>query len=156
MSLEVERSLRLAAQMQADFTREDFLLRREAEHLRSTAGPQVTFECVLCMDDHPDDDLARIEKCGHKFCRDGLREYIRTRIKASRYPIMCPVCTASDCIDASEAGGLFYFTTIECPSNVSSVISQELIHDIGISEEEYATYVEMELNMHSVVTHCRQ
>ena len=27
---------------------------------------------------------------------------------------------------------------------------------IGISEVEYATYEEMELSMHSVMTHCRQ
>ena len=107
MSTEVERSLRLAAQMQEAFTREDAQLRREADHIRATAGRQVTFECVLCMDEHPDDCLAEIEKCGHNFCRDGLRQYIRSKIESSRYPIMCPVCSAKETMEASEAGGLF-------------------------------------------------
>jgi hypothetical protein len=103
-SAALERSLRLAAQMQHEFSLEDDALRKQALQLTEFA-PQTTFECSICMDEHPDDMLARIEKCKHAFCRDGLRDYITSRIRESRFPILCPNCTASTSVGANDAGG---------------------------------------------------
>lgn len=82
----------LAAQaLQEQFDREDAAIRSDQERIRREYA-QATFDCTVCQDTHPEDDLAVIEGCGHKFCRIGTKDYVVSQIGEGRYPIQCPTC----------------------------------------------------------------
>jgi hypothetical protein len=59
-------------------------------------GPARTirphFKCRICMEEHVEDNVARIDSCGHSFCRDCVRDYVRFKLGENRFPILCPVC----------------------------------------------------------------
>jgi hypothetical protein len=54
---------------------------------------QGLFECPICMDDIPANLIARVDSCGHAFCRECLRGHIAVRLDERRFPILCPTCT---------------------------------------------------------------
>lgn len=72
----------------------------EESLLQSAANPEPSsscrvypsFSCSICLDDHPEDDVALIPSCEHSFCRDCLRSYITNKVSEHRYPVFCPVC----------------------------------------------------------------
>lgn len=53
---------------------------------------QPTFYCGICLEDHLAEDVATVDMCGHMFCRDGVRNYISSKLNERRYPISCPSC----------------------------------------------------------------
>jgi hypothetical protein len=55
---------------------------------------QEKFECVICRDEQLVDDVALLEECGHKFCRECLRNYIGSRLEDGVFPVLCPLCSA--------------------------------------------------------------
>jgi hypothetical protein len=57
---------------------------------------QQLFMCGICLEEMPDDLIARPDRCGHSFCRECLREHVTMRLKERRFPILCPTCTASN------------------------------------------------------------
>ncbi len=81
-----------AAALARQFEEEEERIRREHEELMSNV--QKIFECSVCMDEHPEEDLACVEMCGHKFGRECLRDFIISKIDQRSYPIVCPVCIA--------------------------------------------------------------
>lgn len=62
-----DESLDLALQEHQRFEEEDKRLREQLHELQKIT--QVTFDCGVCMDTLPEDVVARIEGCGHCFCR---------------------------------------------------------------------------------------
>jgi hypothetical protein len=52
------------------------------------------FDCGVCMDTLPEESIARIEPCGHPFCRDCVRGFVSSQIESRRFPVLCPTCTA--------------------------------------------------------------
>ena len=72
-------------------------------HVATTA--QRFFECGICMEEMPDDSIARPDPCGHDFCRDCLRGHVTARIDEHRFPILCPTCTAGSKGKGKAAGG---------------------------------------------------
>jgi hypothetical protein len=57
--------------------------------------PQTTrrsFHCPICMEDHVEDNVARIDSCGHSFCRECIRDHVGFKLDQNRFPILCPVC----------------------------------------------------------------
>jgi len=85
-------SRELAAMLQTQFDEENLKLLSERAELEATA--QRVFDCGVCMDTLPEDSMARIEPCGHPFCRDCVRGHITSQIESRRFPISCPTCTA--------------------------------------------------------------
>ena len=73
------------------------------------AGPakstQRLFTCGICLEEMPEDSIARPDPCGHTFCRECLREHITTLLSEHRFPILCPTCTASKGKGKGVAGG---------------------------------------------------
>jgi hypothetical protein len=57
-------------------------------------SPRRLFECGICMEEMPDDSIARPDPCGHAFCRECLRGHVTARLDEHRFPILCPTCTA--------------------------------------------------------------
>ncbi|TFK65855.1 hypothetical protein BDN72DRAFT_800715 [Pluteus cervinus] len=97
-----------------------------------------TFECGVCFDTMTMEDVARVEECEHAFCRECLREYIRSKVKDRRFPIPCPTCVANK--DANSVG----------------VIHEHMVQLVGIPEDEYQVYIELQLVQFSILVHCRQ
>ena len=80
----------VAARKQWQFDEEDRYLRAQMEGL--TRDTQSQFQCGVCLDEQPEDVIARLEPCGHCFCRDCIRGYVGSKLAENRYPIVCPVC----------------------------------------------------------------
>lgn len=97
-----------------------------------------TFECGICLDEHPEDSVARIPQCQHSFCRDCLRGYIQSKLEEHRFPIFCPMCIAGR--DNPEPGS----------------VNETLLRDLGVTEKEYNIFEELQMAVCSIVLHCRK
>lgn len=84
----------VAVRAQRQFDEEDRFLRAQREELATHAQGQ--FQCGICLDDQPEDYIARLDSCMHRFCRDCIRSYVGSRLDENRYPILCPVCTTEE------------------------------------------------------------
>jgi hypothetical protein len=84
--------------LQRGFDEEDRLLAAERTELVAAAEhdakQQRVFDCGACMDTFPEESVARIEPCGHSFCRGCARGLIVSQIESRRFPVLCPTCTA--------------------------------------------------------------
>lgn len=96
------------------------------------------FRCGICLDDVPKENVAQVEGCAHLICRNCLRDFICTKIEEHRFPLSCPICLAS--------GG----------RQEPATITRSLVEQIGITEEHYRIWTEMELAQFSVVIHCQK
>ena len=81
-----------AMRLQNEFDKEDRALSAQRTELAKSA--QRLFECGICMEEMPDDSIARPDPCGHTFCRECLRGHVTARLNEHRFPILCPTCTA--------------------------------------------------------------
>jgi hypothetical protein len=88
--------------LQFQFDEEDRML--AAERVGLTAAAQHVFDCGVCMDTLPEDSIARIEPCGHSFCRECVRSLIVSQIESRRFPVLCPTCTAERKTGTVETG----------------------------------------------------
>ncbi|KAF4569734.1 hypothetical protein EYR36_009532 [Pleurotus pulmonarius] len=129
------RDASVAARLQRQFEEEDMRIISEQRDLMQLV--QTTFQCQICLEETPEDDLAQVTNCEHSFCRDCLRGHIISRVNDHRYPIMCPSCTVSK-------------------DGESSVITDDVVREIGIPEKEYVIWEEMSLASFSILLHCRQ
>ncbi|KAI9437329.1 hypothetical protein H4582DRAFT_1959360 [Lactarius indigo] len=82
----------------------------------------------------PEDSVARPDPCGHTFCRDCMRGYVR------RFPILCPTCAAS------KGKG----------KGVAGEVSQTLVQYLGLTDGQFDIWAELEMASFSVLLHCRK
>ncbi|KAI9452124.1 hypothetical protein BJY52DRAFT_1124676, partial [Lactarius psammicola] len=68
--------------------------------------------------------------------------YVSTRLKEHRFPILCPTCTAGK----GKGKG----------KGATGEVSQTLAQDLGLTEEQFDIWVEMEMAAFSVPLHCRK
>ncbi|KAH9988131.1 hypothetical protein BJV77DRAFT_1061466 [Russula vinacea] len=118
--------------LQRQFDEEDRLLAAERAEL-AAAGQQRAFDCGVCMDTLPEDSIARIEPCGHPFCRECVRE-------ARRFPVLCPTCSAERSKNRPESIGK---------------VTRNLMLDVGTTQEQYDTWIEMEMTEFLILLQCR-
>ncbi|KAH8094848.1 hypothetical protein BXZ70DRAFT_896170 [Cristinia sonorae] len=133
---EQDASALLAVKMQKEFEEEDSHLNAIMQDLQK-AVPQ-RFHCGICLDEYEEDMVARIESCGHKFCRDCIRGFIQVKLGEHRFPIFCPTCI----VDREKSD----------PGTLSTILVQQ----IGLSEEEFNLFTELELSVFSILLHCRK
>lgn len=100
-----------AAQMQREFDEEDRRLRAQMEEI--TMNLQREFRCSVCLDEQLEDYVARLEPCGHCFCRNCIRTHVVSKITENRYPIFCPVCMAETETGEGEPGGTWQCSPCE-------------------------------------------
>jgi len=98
-----EDGLMYALRLQCEYDDEDRALSVQRTQLAKSA--QRVFECSICMEEMPMDSIARIDSCGHTFCRECLRGHISARIDEHRFPVLCPTCTANNGNEKGKAGG---------------------------------------------------
>jgi hypothetical protein len=100
-------SSQLATMLQRRFDEEDHLLAAERAELIAAAEEQRVFDCGVCMDTLPEETIARIEPCGHSFCRECVRGLIVSHIESRRFPVLCPTCTAEPGENRPESVGSY-------------------------------------------------
>jgi hypothetical protein len=130
---------------------------RRAEPARST---KRLLACGICLEEMPEDSIARPDPCGHTFCRECLREHVTTRLGEHRFPILCPTCTASKGKGKGAAGGTCRERMANSPiivsHHVSLEVSEALALDLGLNDEQYSIWTEMEMAAFSILLHCRK
>ncbi|KAH9965566.1 hypothetical protein BGW80DRAFT_1345261 [Lactifluus volemus] len=131
-------SLSHALQLQREFDAEDSALAAQRAELSQSI--QRLFECGICMEEMPEDSKACPDSCGHPFCRDCLRGHVSARLEEHRFPILCPTCTAG------KGKG----------KGVTGEVSQAVALNLGLTEEQYNIWTEMEMIAFSVLLSCRK
>ncbi|KIK55620.1 hypothetical protein GYMLUDRAFT_175290 [Collybiopsis luxurians FD-317 M1] len=126
-----------ALQEQRKFEEESRRLEKERRDLAAFA--QVTFTCGICFDVLPEEDLALIERCSHKFCRECLQGYTLSKIHDRRFPIVCPTCM-SDSKAHPDPG----------------IVEQNLVEQMNIPQKDYQVLEEMMLSQYCIPLHCSQ
>jgi hypothetical protein len=144
-----------AKRLQSQFDNEDRML--SAERIKLAKTIQTVFECGVCMEEMPEDSVARPDPCRHAFCRDCMRGYVSARLEEHRFPILCPTCTASKGKGKGVTGGtrICFPSFVKCLMNVAEV-SQSLALDLGLTDEQFNIWTEMEMVSFSVLLHCRK
>lgn len=162
--------LRLAEQMQFDADRqsaeiaslnqkkydeEDLHLRTQREELMKCE--QCQFQCGVCFEEQPEDFVARLEPCGHKFCRDCVKGHVISKLGEHRFPVICPSCMTEQ--DKGNLGGSYSLLPEYDQAHAYIailVVSNTVAQQIGLTEAEFETWVELELVEFSVLLHCRK
>ncbi|CAE6542390.1 unnamed protein product [Rhizoctonia solani] len=125
----------LALKMQEEFDAEDQLLTELAAE--EPEQSKNVFDCGICFEMFHTGALAEMEGCDHKYCRECMRDYIKSKLGSRNFPILCPTCHAAK--DGRQGS-----------------VGQDLVEMIGLDEQEYATYVELSLASLSTMVHCRK
>jgi hypothetical protein len=152
-------SILYAMRLQEEFEREDRAL--SAQRTELVKSGQGWFECGICMDETmPVDSIAIIDSCGHTFCRECLHGHVTARLGEHRFPILCPTCTAGKGKGKGKAGG-----TCVCiqrgrfggaSSDFFLEVSQFLAQNLGLTDEQFSLWIEMEMVAFSVLLDCRK
>jgi hypothetical protein len=111
------------------------------------------------MEEMPVDSIARPDPCGHAFCRECLHGHVTARLDEHRFPILCPACTAGKGKGKEAASGTCCERTVNLFMIVSryvSEVSQSLALDLGLADEQYRIWTEMEMVSFSVLLYCRK
>ena len=96
-----------AKRLQSQFDNEDRAL--SAERIDLAKNIQPVFECGICMEEMPEDSVARPDPCRHAFCRECMRGYVSARLEEHRFPILCPTCSADKGKGKGVTGGMWKF-----------------------------------------------
>jgi RING-type zinc-finger len=146
--------------LQTQFDEENRLLL--AERVELEAAAQRVFDCGVCMDTLPEEWIARIDPCGHAFCRDCVHGFVASQIESRRFPVLCPTCTAEPGSKPESIGSRYRYAEdwrqFLTDDGILSVVevTRALVLDIGISEEQYETWVEMEMLEFLIRLQCRR
>ncbi|KAJ7120032.1 hypothetical protein C8R44DRAFT_831784 [Mycena epipterygia] len=124
--------------MVQSFDEEDRRLRAQQATLQ--AQSQAAFKCIACDEDCPEDDIAPISGCSHKFCRDCLRNYVISKLKDKVHPTFCPVCAAAT----------------ERVEPASGFIDDHLLQTIGLNDEQYEELREIQLSAQCIFLGCQR
>ncbi|PVF97825.1 hypothetical protein CPB86DRAFT_854687 [Serendipita vermifera] len=109
----------------------------EREHLQASRLKDKPFECAICTDKYTEDEISRVDACGHNLCRKCMRDYIAAEIDQRRWPVICPLCRAQP--QHSLAHG---------------EISRKLAEHVGVSPRVMDKWDEVELMAISVPVEC--
>jgi len=94
------------------------------------------FQCQICLEEHKEAMVVRIDSCGHCYCRECITSYVGNKLDAKRFPILCPVCAA------------------EPRKDKPGMVTNDLVQQIGITAKQYVTWVQLEMTKFAVVLHC--
>ena len=150
-------SIFYAMRLQHEFDTEDRALDVPVPRSRPTKVTRRLFVCGICLEEMPNDSIARPDPCGHTICRECLRGYVAACLNERRFPILCPTCTADKGKGKGAVGGtccglMVNLLIITFPLE----ISQSLALNLGLTTEQYSIWTEMEMVAFSVPINCRK
>jgi hypothetical protein len=73
------------------FRRPDAVFKQPVYLLKKS---QPLIECGICMEKYPEDQMIPLEPCGHKLCRNCVKNYVGIQLAERSFPVLCPVCKA--------------------------------------------------------------
>ncbi len=143
-----------AAQLQRDFDAENRQLERQHRELQLTQ-PKF-FDCGICMESLQEDHVARVIPCDHWYCRPCLRGWVVSKVEEHRYPILCPTC-AADKTRLTDPSGLSLPRVLrDCAHILSTEIEDRMVQQLGLNDQQYDIFGEMQLARFSTIIHCRK
>jgi hypothetical protein len=133
-----------------------------AQRNQLVESAQALFECPICMDEIPANLIARIDSCGHAFCRECLRGHVTARLDERKFPVLCPTCTCP--VTKGKGKGKIGGTCVAGEmrrhggpsSDFPSEVSQSLAQSLGLTDKQHNIWMEMEMVPFSVLLHCRR
>ncbi|KAI0824764.1 hypothetical protein BC628DRAFT_1410871 [Trametes gibbosa] len=126
----------LAVQLQICYDEENRALEEQFRQLQAEQ-PQV-FDCGICFETFQEDHIAHVHPCEHAFCRGCLTGWAASKIDEHRYPVLCPTCVADR-------------PRLDPPGEVD----YEAVQQLGLTEQQYEIFVEMQMNKFSTMVNCR-
>jgi Ring finger domain len=148
-------SILYAMRLEHEFDEENFALSAQRPKLDNSS--KRLFECGVCMDEIPVDSIVRINSCGHIFCLGCLRGHVTARLDERRFPILCPTCTAAKGKGKGKIGGMREMPRCNGPVSDSLLeVPQSLVLNLGLTDEQFSIWTEMEMAPFSVLIHCRK
>ena len=75
-----------------DFDRVFQIISEQRENLLKNSQPLI--KCGICIESYPEDQMIPLESCGHKLCRNCVKNYVGTQLAERCFPVLCPVCKA--------------------------------------------------------------
>lgn len=102
----------VAVQLQIQFDEENRKLEQQMRDLQAIQ-PEF-FDCGVCFEKFQEDHIARVEPCGHTYCRDCLKGHAVSKIDEHRYPVLCPLCTADRTRTDPPGGTCARVSRVEC------------------------------------------
>ncbi|KAG8988270.1 hypothetical protein FRB94_000934 [Tulasnella sp. JGI-2019a] len=109
-------------------------------------------DCKICFDTLPEDDVAGLEGCDHRFCRECLSQYVQMALEDVKFPIVFPVCVSSP-IEASDRKSDEGASTVQI-TETRAVVTHDTFQLLGISEKHYNKWVELEMGKFSTILNC--
>ncbi|KAG9023157.1 hypothetical protein FRB95_013479, partial [Tulasnella sp. JGI-2019a] len=160
MALELQSSARadlmrdtlLAREMQIELDKQAEVER--AQYISLVESSQKRFDCKICFDTLPEDVVAGLEGCDHRFCRDCLSQYVKSTLKDIKFPIICPVCVSSPLMGMSTNAKGDEGTSSAQATETGGVVTHDTFQLLGISEKHYNKWVELEMGKFSTVLDC--
>lgn len=98
----LQEALRLQAQLQEEedmsymlakqIEEEEKAAAAAFEQLQKTEAAFQPFDCPICADTLPPEDLIVVETCRHELCRACVLNHVKAQITQNSWPIFCPMC----------------------------------------------------------------
>jgi hypothetical protein len=148
-------SILYAMRLEREFDEENLSL--SAQRPKPDNSSKCLFECGVCFDEMPLDSIVQINSCGHIFCLGCLRGHVTARLDERRFPILCPTCAAGKGKDKGNIGGMREIPSCNGPvSDTLLEVPQSLVLNLGLTNEQFSIWTEMEMAAISVLLHCRK
>lgn len=64
-----------------------------ASIMRKCTPRANTADCLICTERFSTMSMVTVEVCGHMICKRCMQDYIKMKLKASAWPVLCPICT---------------------------------------------------------------
>ncbi|KAI0250849.1 hypothetical protein BJV78DRAFT_1154801 [Lactifluus subvellereus] len=122
--------------LQREFDEENLALVAERDQVVRDA--ERTFACNMCYRTHPEDSVTRMSPCSHEFCPDCLRTHVIWELKDT---------ISRCCAPLPAVGFLAHFLIL-------TLVTNAMVLELGITDDEYAVWVELEMSPISVRAFC--
>ncbi|KAI9452386.1 hypothetical protein BJY52DRAFT_936504 [Lactarius psammicola] len=129
--------LEYAISLQLQFDEENLVLVAERDLVAQDA--ERTFVCNTCYRNHSYDSVMLMNPCDHAFCPACLRTHVVWELNERHFPVQCPACR----LNPVHGRGL-------------GVVTNAMVLELGVTDDEYDVWVELEMAPVSVVLYCRK
>lgn len=126
-----------AISLQFEFDEENLVLAVERDLVIQDA--ERTVVCNTCYRDHSYDSAMLMKPCEHTFCPACLRTHVVWELNERHFPVQCPACRLNP-----------------VPGHELGVVTSAMVLELGVTDDEYDVWVELEMAPMSVVLYCRK
>lgn len=85
-------------------------LSRTGSVLRRSGSLGASLKCPVCFEKPSDSELAIVDGCNHRFCRECLMQHVSISLEEGKVPISCPTCVSEK--KSEPSGSSFLLSSI--------------------------------------------